>query len=337
MKNIIPIITSLLFLVSCNNSKKEVSQEQPSDNSTSIENTPEVAVNKFEDPAFVNKYNAYIGFGNSFHSRAVESYQRYFSWADRDKGPKGNMKKANHSLYGLNESQLDRLKEVIDKNPKMEKLDPLMKTVYEKSKNLYEVVNDTKRYYDLEDYKDDDFKKGEELHSQLITAFDSYFDAYDSMSSEFRGLQDEFFAYDAEKYKKDGMDLRYNLMMNLNYAKNILDIIGPRDGQELSTIDMNTFENKIGKFRETFDEIEVLSKDEERVKRELNDVTGKLDLRDYIRDASEMIKELRNLTERIEKNDFKYSSHHQSNPDRGTPLKLEKIYSKLISKYNMMN
>ena len=321
------LICISLFLASCGDSKEKQVDEHGTTTTSAV---PE---SKFDSNEFIGKYNAYIDFGNAFHKRANDTYNHYFDWASVENGPKGakNIK----GVYTLPEHSLNALEKGLEMNVEIDGVDAPMKVVHEKAKNLFNVLEEADGYYKKQDYKDDAFVKGQELHERLKTAFDAYFIAYDTMFSEFVVVQDELFAFDVEKFKSSGQLIKYNLMMGLHTSEAVLDVIGGLDGPELKNIDMKAFDTKVAEFRLFYDALEKLAQDETQFKKEYGTSVGaKHSLKSFITTGEQFIREIRNLKERVEEGDFKYSIVHPSIPDNGSPLKLSKTYSKMVNEYN---
>lgn len=326
-KTFTSILCISLLIASCGDSK----EKKVDDNGNTVVSA--VPTNNFESAEFINKYNTYIDFGNSFDKRAIDSYHKYFEWADIDNGPKGA--KNVRGVSTLPEHSLKSLEKGLAIDIEIEGVDEPMKAAYEKGKQLYTVIEEADSYYDKQDYKDDNFEKGEQLHMSIKTAFDEYFNAYDTMYSEFVVVQDELFKYDVEKFKSNGELIKYNLMMGLHTSEAVLNVIGSLDGPELKNINLESFEKRVAEFRATYDELEKLAKDEEQIKKEYgSSVRAKHSISSFVNTGKQFIREIRNLKERIEKNNFKYSIVHPNIPDNGSPLKLSKIYSTMVSEYN---
>lgn len=326
-KFILPIIAlSLILLTSCGNDKTSNSDQVSSE-----------TLDKFETKAFIDKYNMYIGFGNRFDKNAIASYNRYFDWADREKGPSIDSKKIG-GVSKLSETDLKKLEKAIALDPEIEEVDDLMKAVLKDGITLQNVLENANSYYQKQDYKDDNFAKAKDLHKELVSAFDNYFNSYDNMYVSFTALQNSLKEFEANKYKENGELIRYNLMMELNKADAIFMLIGNLDGEDLKTINLEKFNSKLAEFRTVHEALEKLNKDETQKNKEFGEVSlAKSMLPSFIREGNSFIRECRNLEERIEKNDFSYGSVHHINPAKGSPSKLRKIYSNLVTNYNRMN
>lgn len=329
-KTIILLLSTTLLFTSCGEKKEKKVDETGKTIATGV------AESLFESATFIDKYNVYIDYGNSFHSKVNDSYTNYFDWADYEKGPKGAKRIGN--VYEISDYALKEVEEALTKEPEIKEIDPLMAVVAEKANTLNKLLSEASSYYKRQDYKDDDFAKGQSIHTDLVKAFEEYYAVYGTMYAEFEVLQDELTAYDTEKFKNNGELIKYNLITSLNASEGILNIIGDLDGPELKNINMEKLDNQVLKFRASFDELEKLIKDEEQVKKEYgNPATINYKLSNFIGYSEDMIREVRNLKERIEKNNFKYSIVHPNIPDNGSPIKLSKLYGHLVGSYNSLN
>jgi hypothetical protein len=113
---------------------------------------------------------------NPYASSVMGSYQRYTSWLkDADQGPTGK-EPIVYGLYEIHGDGEDCAKAVSDANgmephvtaeADADEFSKALKTAIEK-------VNEVYKYYDQEDYKDDNFKLGKDLHPGLIQAFKNF-------------------------------------------------------------------------------------------------------------------------------------------------------------------
>ncbi|WP_400075717.1 YiiG family protein [Winogradskyella sp. R77965] len=332
MKKIIQLSVLIIFtlMLGCGDDKKS------NLNNGSGELSSET-LDKFETKEFVDKYNAYIGFGNRFDKNVVSSYDRYFKWADREEGPSSKSKRIG-GVSKLYDGELKKLEKAIEQDPEIEEVDDLMKVVLKDANALHDVIAKADSYYQKQDYKDDDFAKGKDLHKELVVAYDNYFNSYDAMYANFRVLQSSLKEFEANKYKENGELIRYNLMMELNKADDIFMLIGNLDSEGLKKIDLEEFKTKLSAFRAVHDDLEKLNGDEAQKTKEFGEVSmAKSTLPSFIREGNSFIRECRNLQERIEKNDFDYGIVHPNIPANGSPLKLRKVYGDLVTNYNRMN
>ncbi|EAY29034.1 DUF3829 domain-containing protein [Microscilla marina] len=327
-----------IVIISCGTKNKHTENSTNEDIATETAQSDAEPVNLFEHPDFAKKFNAYINFSNRFHKSATKSYEKYLAWVDKAKGPKYG-KNTPQTLYELHERSLEKVAKEVDFDPQMKGIDQPMRQVVEKADALYQLINTANGYYEKEDYKDDDFAKGQVLHPQLMKAFEEYFAAYEKISLPFQQLQDETFRFDVEKFKANGQAIRYNLMINLKNVEDIATLIDSLDGSDLKKVDMKSLDEKMKAFKESHNKLENLQNDEAQLEKAFGNmaVFKRSNLDSYVTNGVDFIKNIRNLKERIKTNNFKYSIVHPSIPDKGSPAKLFELYSQMVNLYNRMS
>lgn len=308
------------LIIGCNDSQKSEAAKQPTETGSG-------------SPAYIDKYNLYIEFANSFHDSTRESYNRYLHWADYEKGPKGSENVDGISL--IDSDGITVLEDALKNKAEIEGVDNLMTDVLAKAISLQKVIEPAYSYYDKQDYKDDDFAKGQTMHTEILQSFEEYFASYDKMYIEFKKVQEKQAELELKELKDNGKIIRYNLLKNLHSVEDILNLIGDLDGPDLKTIDLEAFDNEITKFRETADKLEEFAKDDEKLKEEFGIITSGYSR--YVQDTTKFIKETRNFKERIKKSNFKYNITHPSIPASGSPAKLYSIRNAMIDHYNGLN
>ncbi|WP_299458910.1 DUF3829 domain-containing protein [uncultured Microscilla sp.] len=334
MQNI--FFTLLLFSIVITSCGTENSTNENITTKTAKGNAEHVSL--FEHPDFAKKFNAYIAFSNRFHESATKSYEKYLTWADKTKGPKYG-KDTPQTLYELHERSLEQVAKEVNIDPPMKGIDQPMRQIVEKADDLYHLINTANKYYEKEDYKDDDFAKGQALHPKLMKAFEAYFAAYEKISLPFQKLQDESFKFDVEKFKASGQTLHYNLMINLKSVEDVATLIDSLDGVDLKKVDMKVLDQKMKIFKESHSKLENLQNDDAQLEKAFGNMTvfKRSNLDSYVTNGVDFIKNIRSLKERIKTNDFKYSIGHPSFPDKGSPDKIFKLYSQMVDSYNQIS
>ncbi len=130
------------------------------------------------------KLSVYIKCYNS--GRDIDrSIERYQSWIkDMDLGPTGK-ERSVWGLYSLNVNRLNECKKNIDEVAALApvtELDKVAVTFADNAVAVGKAVEPLYSYYDQKDYKDDDFKKGKELHAPLAKAMKEYIVIADKFS-----------------------------------------------------------------------------------------------------------------------------------------------------------
>jgi len=114
---------------------------------------------------------------NTYANSVMSSYQRYTSWIkDVDQGPTGK-ESIVYGLYEIHGDGEDCAKAVTEANAMEPHIPETEAAADEFSKSLKAAIikiNEVYKYYDQEDYKDDNFKLGKESHAGLIQAFRNF-------------------------------------------------------------------------------------------------------------------------------------------------------------------
>ncbi len=158
-----------------------------------------------DESALIKKTNAYITeCFNRYSNRVVDSYNRYASWVrNMDQGPTG--KEMNiYGLYDVNGDGLDCEKAVGEAKqlqPSMPELEDAADKYVVSLKSVIGQIRGVYKYYDQEDYKDDNFAKGKQSHAALVAAFKAFREANAVFADGVDNLEDQVAAEQLEKLK----------------------------------------------------------------------------------------------------------------------------------------
>lgn len=160
----------------------------------------------------IEKMNQYARCFNRNNQRAGDSYRRYLSWVDKEKGPTGK----EQNVYGLytiygSEYYCDKMEETLKMSPIMPSLDEKAKKYVKEMESLHAFLLRVDKYYDHQDYKDDNFAGAKEMHPQIIAAFKSYFDAADDFERVYADLsaqQTGIWEVHSQKIIQNAIELR---------------------------------------------------------------------------------------------------------------------------------
>jgi len=140
------------------------------------------------DEALTRKLNAYIECFNKVDAdihRGAESYVRWMK--DPAAGPTGK----ETSVYGP--AQIDEydmkacdapMTQAIAAKPALPALDAAAKRYAAALRTLQPIGNQVRDYYEREDYQDDGFAKGKQLHAPLMAALSEFAEASHAFSAE---------------------------------------------------------------------------------------------------------------------------------------------------------
>jgi len=154
------------------------------------------------------KMNAYIECYNRADDSAHTSIERYQSWIkDMKKGPTG---KESH-IYGIHDIHENVIKlcnksmtEGLAIEPAAPELDAAAKQYLDNLNALKEKVSEAHKYYERENYKDDKFAKGKEMHAPLVAAMTAFEKASEDFSAKLEAENDKVLRARLEELEKAG-------------------------------------------------------------------------------------------------------------------------------------
>jgi hypothetical protein len=181
-----------------------------------VNNVSEVAeANESTDKSqddLIQKMNKYASCFNRNHERANDSYNRYLSWADKDKGPTGKEQNI-YGLYTIYGSQYycDKMEESLKMKPSMPSLDEKVKKYVKEMEGLHILLQRADKYYEHKDYLDDNFAGAKEMHPIIMAAFKEYFEAADNFAKEYAqniGTNDAIWEENSKNILKSAIELK---------------------------------------------------------------------------------------------------------------------------------
>lgn len=112
---------------------------------------------------------------NRYSDPVLGSRQRYFSWADRERGPGG---RHIYGLYQVSPSDVPQCRaavtEVAQSQPILAEVDAAASAYATALEQVVPLIGRAYAYYERENYRDDDMAGGREMHPQLVDAFDAF-------------------------------------------------------------------------------------------------------------------------------------------------------------------
>lgn len=176
------------------------------------------------------KLQEYVTCYNRIDESAHSTITRYASWVqDMSAGPTG--KEMNiYGLYSLDGKGIAKCKATFEKVAKQEpsivKLDSAALAYGDAIAALDKAVEAVYSYYDREDYKDDNFAKGKQLHAPLAESMHVFETASDNFSNELNAENDRLLEAELVKIEKtEGRKLPYLHASMMLEAKKLVHII----------------------------------------------------------------------------------------------------------------
>jgi len=235
------------------------------------------------------KLNAYIGCFNALDSKTHGSIQTYTRWIkDVDAGPSGR----ETNVYGPFEigdydmKQCDApVTEAMAAKPALADLDAAAGRYQQALKALVPISKDAHDYYDRQDYEDDGFAKGKQLHAPLMAAFKDFVVASETFNAELERQND---AAQREQLKAleqaEGRTREYYRLAMMLEAKAIMEMMGEDD------FDVARARERLGAFNRISDEAHAKVADQE---------PGKLDWNSFEREAENFRREGKERLQRV--------------------------------------
>lgn len=275
------------------------------------------------------KLNAYIGCFNALDSKTHGSIQSYTRWIkDVDAGPSGR----ETNVYGPFEisdydmKQCDApVSEAIAAKPALADLDAAAGQYQQALKALVPISKEAHDYYERQDYEDDRFAKGKQLHAPLMTAFKDFVIASETFNAELERQND---AAQREQLKAleqaEGRTREYYRLAMMLEAKAIMDMMGEDD------FDVARARERLDAFNRISDEAHAKVADQE---------PGKLDWNSFEREAENFRREGKERLQRVSANtpytDFERRMlDSPSMAPRGSAGKLMQEYNSLVFQSN---
>lgn len=275
------------------------------------------------------KLNAYIGCFNALDAethRSIESYTRWIK--DVEAGPTGR----ETQVYGPSEigdydmKQCDApVTEAIAAKPALADLDAAAGRYQQALKALVPVSKDAHDYYDRQDYEDDQFAKGKQMHAPLMAAFKAFVLASETFNAELERQND---AAQREQLKAleqaEGRTREYYRLAMMLEAKAIVELMSEDD------FDTAKAGERLDAFNRISDEAHAKVADQE---------PGKLDWNSFEREAENFRREGKERLQRVSSK-TPYSDFERRMLDspsmapRGSAGKLMQEYNTLVFQSN---
>ena len=163
-------------------------------------------------------------------ARAVQkSYDQYASWVDSKKGPTGKEKTIDSGLPDVGSAAqeiADAGKNGPDMWPPLPNVDTAAQKLAEATANLAPLVKSASGYYAQRQYKTDAAKRGQELHAQMLPAFEQVFGAELGLRRELAALVEDIERRNlAQLEKEHGKNYEWHLRSFLIAAKTLADLL----------------------------------------------------------------------------------------------------------------
>jgi len=259
---------------------------------------------------WITKNNAYVKLLNE-SLRARDSWDRYLSWVNLERGPTGK----ERIIYGLYSVGASSAKESIaaarkaaDSAPSAPALDAAAKELAATFEIVFPIMNEANDYYDRKDYMSDNASGAKRLHGQLVPAARAFMAARDKMENLQEELKDKLDGLELARIEKtEGKQYRWHMKRTMTLAKKAVDLM-PKDPRHPG--DMKDFDSAIMRLADAAREFDAYVRNSGK--------SGAFD--HYPRD---IVGRLREIKEKIAKR-------------QADPTFYSMDYNGVVSSYNMM-
>jgi len=286
-----------------------------------------------EDDKLGMKLQGYIDCINGPSARVLDAADRYASWVDIEKGVTG--KESN--VYGtydheLNQSCIDGINNANAAEPSDAELEKAATAWADAYKTVQPLIHDAYEYYDHEDYKDDGFAKGKEMHDGLAKAFGAFQDADQALRKMVGERNDKLQERRLETLEKEeGRKLRFQQANVMAKAKALM---GAGDAPSLDAIDLKRLDEALSAYDAALEEADKYVKANEAEADTVMMFGSFIDsAEDYLKAAKEVMRRKRD-NKAFSKSELSRIGTASGWMVEGSPDKLSRAYNDLVNRSN---
>lgn len=285
------------------------------------------------DAELGQKLNQYIECINKASSSALRSRSRYLGWVDPKTGPTGQ----ERNVYGLFQINLvDQCKKALKKAQTMKPDTPDLDKAaaeYEKALDkLKPLVDSAYDYYNQKDYKDDQMKKGKEMHGPLIAAFDEFAKADRGLRDRIAAINDKMAARElANIEKNEGKKLLWHWKSMMLKAKHLVRV---GDVPDLPELDLDQYDPALKDYEAAVKELDSYASGHgAETKKVMMFSSAVGEAKDFLKAAKEMMRRKRDKKEWSQSEIMQINSNNGWMVD-GHPAQFVRKYNDLVNRSN---
>ena len=280
--------------------------------------------------ALTVKLNDYIDCYNGIDANVHRGIDTYTGWIkDIKVGPTGKESRG----YGpspVDDYRLKKCDESVNRalgaEPKLPALDAAAKVYLAQLHVLVPLAKDAHDYYDREDFEDDQFAKGKQLHAPLMAALGAFTEASDTFSDALEKQNDQAQRVQLVALEKaEGRTMEFYRLSMMLEAKALVEFMGEDD------FDVAAGAERVAAFNALSDEAHA------KVKPAENNTgwsTFEMSAEQFRRESKERLKRVRDK-EPYSKLQIQWMDHPTLAP-AGSPRKLLNAYNDLVQRSNLL-
>lgn len=225
---------------------------------------------------------------NRLDDRILSSRARYRDWVDDEEGPQANARHV-YGLYTFSDPSdcAEAVAAASALAPRRPEMDDAARTYVTAATDLHGIVEEAERYYDRNDYRDDDMARGQELHGPLMSAFNRFIVAREALIVHVDQAFEE--ALSAREEALAAGDTRQRLLYDT--MRSALEIARAANvhWRDVGSIDHETFVAKADGYQRQVDQLEEMPGEASR------------DLQSYVQASQALAQAAKELGRRAER------------------------------------
>lgn len=207
--------------------------------------------------AAIAKSNAYTALLNRT-LRAVESWDRYRSWVNMQRGPTGRERYIVYGLYSLYDvrGEIEKAEQAVTQEPAMSELDDAIRRYIQSYRTLAPLITRANVYYERKDYQDDGAALGRELHRDMVPAAEAFLKDRADVERAMRVFRSDLNQRElADIERREGRSARWNVRNVMIAARGVMDLMPTN---ERPMVDMAAFDEAIQRYAAALRELDKL-------------------------------------------------------------------------------
>jgi hypothetical protein len=195
----------------------------------------------------IRKSNAYTALMNRT-LRAVQSWERYRSWVDMQRGPTGRERYISYGLYSLYDvrSEIAKAEEAVTQDPAIPALDDVMRRYIQSYQALAPLITRAERYYERKDYRDDNMAEGRALHGQMVPLAEAFLRDRAELDEQMRVFRVDLDARELASIERtEGKSARWQIRNIMISARGVMDLM---PSNENPVVNMSAFEAAVARY-----------------------------------------------------------------------------------------
>ena len=218
-------------------------------------------------------YNNYIDLSNFMTGRVEESLNRYFTGvaATEDFSPVEGGYYITTTFSNYDYELLDNVEAQADLGTSYTEMDEHALTLIPTLRDLMKVLDEAGNYGNQKGYLDDNYAKGQEIHSRFVPAVNAYDEERLPYLNSLRAILQERQALDLEHFQKEGYTIRYQMLKLTILKSDIMNAIYKQEeisDENVLSLDVTEIRPKYEEMASVLAEFAVNYKDEAELEKE---------------------------------------------------------------------